>query len=564
MTLDEMLDKLEGVRPGGTGYVALCPGHDDDAASLGVTEGDDGRILLNCYAGCTTQHVLETMGLQMRDLFPNTVNYAEPEAVYEYVDEQGVLLFEAVRFPGKRFRQRHTNDEGEEVWNLDGVRRVLYRLPEVIAAVAAGKTIYITEGEKDAETIRATGRVATCNPMGAGKWRDEYIEFLRGANVIICADRDEPGRAHATRVANSLQGVAAGVWIRQAKRGKDVTDHLEAGFDLKELVPLRQGPRRGIVTAREMAESARERLEMNASDLPGYELVDGCGVVARPGRMYALGAYTGDGKTTFALQATRKLCMDGRNVGYFSLEMPEQDLVNRLIAHRGVPLRLTENPWLLRADEQMLGMYELAVEEIGHWSLDVIFDTSVNAEKVVETTRDREYDFVVVDHIHRSAWGDRRQLEANVQQLTNLALEFNIPVLLLCQLRKFQRGQNMAAFPRPTIQDFRETSQIADDASMALALWRQRDETGTQYVSDLSEFIILKNRHTTSHSDASGQSKFLNFDIAEQLYTTGGGHVSSVAGNEPDGDIRSGVGDRQALEPGSESLVTEEEWWSEQ
>lgn len=303
---------------------------------------------------------------------------------------------------------------------------------------------------------------------------------------------------------------------------------------------------------------------MQASDLPGYQLLDNVPIVFRPGRMYALGAYTGDGKTTLALQTTRRLCSDGRNVGYFSLEMPEQDLVNRLIAHRGVPLRLTESPWLLRADREMLGMYELAVEEIGQWSLDVIFDTSVNAEKVIETTRDREYDFVVVDHIHRSAWGDRRQLESNVQALTNLALEFNIPVLLLCQLRKFQRGQNMAAFPRPTIQDFRETSQIADDASMALALWRQRDETGTQYVSNLSECIILKNRHTTSYADASGQSKFLNFDIDSQLYGTGGGStVSPTGGAEVDGVLRPGEGDLQAGDTGAEALPGEEGWWEQ-
>jgi len=69
VTLDEFLDKIEGVRPAGNGYVGVCPGHDDDAASLGITEGDDGRILLQCYAGCETKHIVETMGLHLRDLF---------------------------------------------------------------------------------------------------------------------------------------------------------------------------------------------------------------------------------------------------------------------------------------------------------------------------------------------------------------------------------------------------------------------------------------------------------------------------------------------------------------
>lgn len=533
MTLDDFLDKLENVRPAGSGYVAVCPAHDDGQNSLSVGEGDDENIIIKCHAGCSASQVVEAMGLHLRDLFArNSGNLAEPEAVYSYTDEQGVELFQAVRLPGKQFRQRTLGADGEWVWKLDGVRRVLYRLPEVIAAVAAGRTIYITEGEKDAESIRATGRVATCNPMGAGKWREEFASFFAGANVIIVADRDEPGRAHAERVKNSLLPFAQAIFVLQAKRGKDVTDHLELGFDLKELVPIRQAPRRGITTAHELAEQGREYLELREIDLPAYQPVNGVPVVFRGGRMYALSAYTGDGKTTFGLQGTRKLCTEGKAGGYFTLEMSSGDLRNRLVAHRGVPLRFTENPWLLKADAEMLNRYEMALAEIEGWNLDVIFDTGTTADKVAETTRDREYDFVVVDHIHRTP-GDRHKLADEVQKYTNLALELNIPVILLCQLRKYERGKGTVVYPRPTLQDFRETSQIGDDASMALAIWRQRDSGGMQYTGS-TELIILKNRHTTGYNDATGRSYFLKFDPDSQIYSMGNAPEEPADAGEPE------------------------------
>ena len=56
------------------------------------------------------------------------------------------------------------------------------------------EVIYICEGEKDVEALERAGCAATCNAGGAGKWRPEYSEALAGANVIIVADRDEPGR----------------------------------------------------------------------------------------------------------------------------------------------------------------------------------------------------------------------------------------------------------------------------------------------------------------------------------------------------------------------------------
>lgn len=524
MSIDEFLDKLEDVRPVGNGYEAICPAHEDQAPSLGVAEGDNG-ILLTCRAGCKTEDVVRALGLQMRDLFPTKKTSGEPEAIYTYEDEEGNELFQSVRFPGKKFRYRHFDPfqpatDGEAwVWSMDGVRRVLYRLPQVLTAVREGKTIYITEGEKDADALDALGKTATCNPMGAGKWRPEYADFLHGAKtVIIVADRDEPGRNHAEKVKESLLGRVESLWVVQAKEGKDAHDHLAAGHAVSDFVPVREKRvRRGIVTARELSEQAIEDLSLTADDIPGYVFTPEVPITFRQGRMYAVGAYTGDGKTCYAQQGARALAMDNKRGGYWSLEMPERDLRNRFLTHKGIPLSLLEEPWRLRMDALMYQAYLDGCEEIANWNLDIIFDSSTTAEKIAEISRDREHEFIVIDHVHRFAWGERRKFEEQIVALTNIALEQNVMLLVLCQLRKSTRGKDFDAYPMPSLQDFRETSQIADDASMALAIWRQRDGAGLAYTGN-TQVIVLKNRHTTGGSDAAGRIFMPYFDPTRQMF----------------------------------------------
>lgn len=549
MKVDDFLDRLDGVKPAGNGYVAICPSHDDAEASLGIAEGDEG-ILLNCYAGCDTQKVLDAMGLEMRDLFYRQTNYSEPEAIYQYRDEMGTVLFEAVRFPGKKFKQRHQGPDAEWVWNLQGVRRVLYRLPEIIEAVEAGQTIYVCEGEKDVHALLDQGFQATCNPMGAGKWRPEFAEYLTGANVVIVADRDEPGRNHAENVKNSLVGKARGIWVVQAKRGKDAHDHLVVHhLPVQDLVPLRERTRRGVITSAEAAEAAMERLELGPQDLKAYAPLpitsSALGELKfRAGRPYLLGGYTGDGKTALALQATAGLAGARVPTGYFSMEMTEEDLMNRLVVQMtGLPLRALEEPWSMTSGQR--DAYVQAVEEIRQWPLDIIFDTSMTSEKILEATRNGEYEFVVIDHIHRfGKWKERREFEDQIAQITNLALEHNIPVLVLAQLRRFMKGKDMEVYPRPMLQDFRETEMLGAESAMAMAIWRVR-HNGVQYdPSGVSELLILKNRH-----GATG-SYFLNFNGPQMTFGTGGTNGQRYGALQP--PVDSGPVDDPESSEGSE------------
>ena len=222
--------------------VIRCPAHPDGRPSLHVTQVP-GKVLLKCFAGCSEPDICAAAGLRRSDLFddpPKAKGSARGDVLgtWRYVDEDGRPLFEVVKREGKRFTQRAPKAGGGYAYRLAGVRRVLYRLPELLEAVAQGVPVWIAEGEKDADALVRAGVVATCNPGGACKWRAEYSPTLAGAHVTIAADRDGPGAKHALQVAEALEGVAASVRIVRAAHGKDAADHLAAGLALEAFEPV--------------------------------------------------------------------------------------------------------------------------------------------------------------------------------------------------------------------------------------------------------------------------------------------------------------------------------------
>jgi hypothetical protein len=245
MNFGEFISRLPHAIERGGQWSAKCPAHDDAHASLSIGEGSDGTILIRCHAGCTAKAIVAAMGLTLRDLFSPSTNgtdWGRIVKAYDYTDEQGRLLFQAVRFDPKDFRQRSPDGNGGWRWKTTGVRRVLYRLPTLRPAIDSGQTIFIAEGEKDVDTVVALGLTATCNVGGAGKWKPEYSGCLRGAKVIIIVDQDEPGKKHAAQVAKSLHGVAELVKVIDPPAGKDVTEWLqEHGGTKEKLLELAEG-----------------------------------------------------------------------------------------------------------------------------------------------------------------------------------------------------------------------------------------------------------------------------------------------------------------------------------
>jgi hypothetical protein len=206
MTLDDFLSRLSGVRRFGKEARAKCPAHDDKNPSLGISEGDDGRILVICRTGCSTEHVLSTMRLGMKDLMPENGKPTRREiAAYDYRDENGALSFQVVRYEPKDFRQRRPDGAGGWIWSMKGARPCLYRLPELLAA-PKGSLVFVCEGEKDVDLLVALGYVATSNPGGTGMgWKDHYSEAFEGKLVCVLEDNDEAGRKHVKKIKESLE-----------------------------------------------------------------------------------------------------------------------------------------------------------------------------------------------------------------------------------------------------------------------------------------------------------------------------------------------------------------------
>ena len=161
--------------------------------------------------------------------------------IYSYPDELGVLLYQVIRYDTEvredRFRYRRPDGKGGWIWDIEGVRRVLYRLPELIAGVKAGKLILDCEGENDAEAAVELGYVATTHPGGIGKWRDEYDEFFRGADVVVVADNDKHGKGQADAKvrAEHISRVAKRVRIIMFNGVKDLREWVDAFHSRQEL-----------------------------------------------------------------------------------------------------------------------------------------------------------------------------------------------------------------------------------------------------------------------------------------------------------------------------------------
>lgn len=249
MNAFDLLSKLEKVKKTGEGrWMARCPAHKDGTASLAISESGD-KILLKCHAGCETKDVLESLKLTFADLgSPKSNGYSDSKpkivATYDYADELGGFLFQAVRLEPKDFRQRHKDANGEWVWNLRDVQIVPYHLDKCVKAVAGGETLHVVEGEKDCDVMWKNGLCSTCNPMGAGKWRDDFSGLFKGVRrVRVWADKDKTGRDHAVAVAKSMASVCEDVRVGlfpdiNGHKIKDAADWFGHGGSVSEFLSL--------------------------------------------------------------------------------------------------------------------------------------------------------------------------------------------------------------------------------------------------------------------------------------------------------------------------------------
>lgn len=231
MELQEFLERFDGVQKSGGQWVARCPAHDDRKQSVSIGSDDD-KIKLCCHAGCPTESILSTLQLSFSDLFFKPLNgngrvttSSEIDKVYDYQDENGNLLFQVVRYEPKDFRQRRPDGLGDWTWNLNGVRRVPYMLPDLVNS--PDEPVFIVEGEKDVHSLRAHGYIVTTNAGGAGaKWLPAWNEYFQGRTVYLIPDRDRPGYERINKIGDILVSCCR-LRLIELYGSKDITDWLK-------------------------------------------------------------------------------------------------------------------------------------------------------------------------------------------------------------------------------------------------------------------------------------------------------------------------------------------------
>lgn len=261
MQIQDFLKRLKGEQRGsGEQYMACCPAHGDTKPSLSVTERD-GKILVHCQAGCTTEAVISAMGLTMQDLFDDPK--PKPQSwiflrEHIYYDENSEPIAKKQLYDkgdGTKTGIWYRFENGNYIKNLNGLRMPLYNLPVLTdkegAYIAGGEnsTVYIAEGEKDAQTLFDMGYAGTTSPNGAGsKWKTEYNKYVTGRDVVILADNDKAGQAHAEHTADALLTVAKSVKLIPASA---IYPNIQNKGDISDIAA-----KFGIATAREMLDKA--------------------------------------------------------------------------------------------------------------------------------------------------------------------------------------------------------------------------------------------------------------------------------------------------------------------
>jgi hypothetical protein len=257
-----------------TGSQVLAPGRGhsvkDRSLAIKPDAAAPGGFVVHSFTNddpiACKDYVRERLGLpewQPTRAAPESRVISRGKVVAEYVYRQadGAPYLRVQRTQDKTFWQSHWNGNAWVRGKPPGPK-IPYRLPEMLAAVH--DTVFVCEGEKDADRLTDAGFVATSASEGAGKWTADLNQWFAGKTVHILADNDEQGAKHARQIAESLQGVARELRIinlPELPPKGDISDWLDAGWDAGRLAALCQAtPVYG-----------REPIGLSAADLQGMD-----------------------------------------------------------------------------------------------------------------------------------------------------------------------------------------------------------------------------------------------------------------------------------------------------
>lgn len=435
MDLNGFLNLLHGVTCTGGQYKAKCPAHDDKKPSLSVAEGEDGKILLNCHAGCSIDEICSALGLALKDLFlepPNTARKPPIIATYDYTDENGKLLCQKQRRADKSFIWRRPDGCGGWKYDRKGVKPTLYNVAEAVKS----NSVYLVEGEKDVDTLKRLGKVAVSPPDGAGsKWKKEYTAALKGRDVAIIADNDEPGWKFAVEAGNQLYNAAKSVRILDLKEiWPDIPEH----GDTTDLIE-HFGDDDGIGMIQELArnaeaftlESQRKIITLNAvevqkSDWLWYPYIP-------LGKITLLSADPGTGKTFLCLYLAAKTSTGGMFFGDTTERAPANVLYQT--AEDGIADTIKPRLVPMNPDFSRIGLIDEREQGL-----------CLSDKRIEDTMRDFKPKLMIFDPLQAYLGADVDMHRANevrpiLAQISRLAEEYKCAVILVMHMSKMSQSK---------------------------------------------------------------------------------------------------------------------------
>lgn len=517
--IKDVLDRLEKVEKRGNGWTARCPVHNDEKPSLSINE-DNGKILLKCFAGCSFPSIVHALGINEREQNEQKRIVAQ----YDYIDENGEVLYQSVRYEPKDFRLRKPDGKGGYDWKLGDTKRVIYNLPQILKANQDDYVIFC-EGEKDADNVsNLLGLPSTTIANGAKSWKEYYADSFIGLNVVILPDNDEAGKEFAEKVANSLSNKAKSVKIvnlpHLAEKG-DVSDWIENGGTPDDLLLM-------IDNTGNWKPKAKEEPSIKATDLfiikTANEFIKEAKQRPVPKMLFGelwfeseisiLFADSNVGKSILAVQIADSITK-GKQIGNFPLGVDSQKVLY-------FDFELTERQFSLRYSQQhfdqLVNEYEFSknflraeINPDGNFGNVKFEDFLLDyLESYLEET---DVKILIIDNITylRSNTEKAKDASPLMQKLKSLKNKYGLSVLVLAHTPKRDLSREI------TINDLAGSKMLMNFCDSAFSIGKSSKDEKVRYIKQIKERNTEKvyGSENVVICELAKDSNFLGFNVLD-------------------------------------------------
>lgn len=499
-----------GARGGPVQYNAKCPCHDDNRASLSV-KIDNDKVVVDCKAGCDWKEIMQAMGIYGSGYKKQDLVIKE----YNYHDENGKLLYQTLRHESKRFTVRRPAG-GSWVYDSKGVQRVIYRLPEFLAADQRG-WVFLVEGEKDVDRLYSEGLTATCNPFGSNNWNSNYNQYFVDRNVVVIVDNDEAGRSWAKDIHGGIREkiiLIKYLYLPGLKEHGDVSDWFNDGgtkdtlLGLLEQAPISPQTKDYSIASAFIAIKEHITLEEQGKimrlPLPWPTLTAAFGGSGIPmGKIGLLVSLSGVGKSWMVYElALHTVNTEGTRepipTFIVNTEMDKKTYIGRMLAlMAGDPMVATPGSSMyMQAAIIAIHQWE---EALSNMPIEITDTDDYDVKSVLELvkTKSSAYKLIIIDHLGEIDTNGQPEYAAFpkfVKALRDIARNANIIVLVVSHLRVSDGGQVDIAYSKriQTTMDFIFALKAFDPKPIEM---NERGSVGGLLVKTVNRSLLVrKNR----------------------------------------------------------------------